>query len=59
MSIYKNAVNKPITTMMIFVAVVVMGLYSLIQIPVDLYPQMDPPFISVMTTYPGRQCRRY
>jgi hydrophobic/amphiphilic exporter-1 (mainly G- bacteria), HAE1 family len=39
--------------MMIFVAVVVMGLYSLIQIPVDLYPQMDPPFISVMTTYPG------
>ncbi len=53
MSIYKNAVNKPITTMMIFIAVVVMGLYSLIQIPVDLYPQMDPPFISVMTTYPG------
>jgi hydrophobic/amphiphilic exporter-1 (mainly G- bacteria), HAE1 family len=53
MSIYKNAVNNPITTMMIFVAVVVMGLYSLVQIPVDLYPEMDPPFISVMTTYPG------
>jgi hydrophobic/amphiphilic exporter-1 (mainly G- bacteria), HAE1 family len=53
MSIYKNAVNKPITTMMIFVAIVVMGFYSLVQIPVDLYPEMDPPFISVMTTYPG------
>jgi HAE1 family hydrophobic/amphiphilic exporter-1 len=53
MSIYKNAVNKPITTFMIFTAVVVMGLYSLVQIPVDLYPEMDPPFISVMTTYPG------
>jgi hydrophobic/amphiphilic exporter-1 (mainly G- bacteria), HAE1 family len=53
MSIYKNAVNKPITTMMVFTAVVVMGIYSLVQIPVDLYPQMDPPFISVMTTYPG------
>lgn len=53
MSIYKNAVNKPITTMMVFTAIVVMGLYSLVQIPVDLYPQMDPPFISVMTTYPG------
>ena len=39
--------------MMIFVAVVVMGIYSLVQIPVDLYPEMDPPFISVMTTYPG------
>ncbi len=53
MSIYKNAVNKPITTVMIFTAIVVMGIYSLVQIPVDLYPEMNPPFISVMTTYPG------
>lgn len=53
MSIYKSAVNKPITTLMVFTAIMVMGLYSLVQIPVDLYPQMDPPFISVMTTYPG------
>lgn len=53
MSIYKSAVNKPISTMMVFVAVVVLGIYSLVQIPIDLYPEMDPPFISVMTTYPG------
>ena len=39
--------------MLIFVAVVVMGIYSLVQIPVDFFPEMDPPFISVMTTYPG------
>lgn len=39
--------------MMIFLAVVVLGIYSLVQIPVDLYPEMDPPYISVMTTYPG------
>lgn len=53
MSIYKSAVKKPISTMMVFVAIVVLGLYSLVQIPIDLYPEMDPPFISVMTTYPG------
>lgn len=53
MSIYKSAVNKPITTFMVFTAIVVMGIYSLVQIPVDLYPEMDPPFISVMTTYVG------
>ncbi|MDD4143418.1 MAG: efflux RND transporter permease subunit, partial [Prolixibacteraceae bacterium] len=53
MSIYKNAVNKPITTIMIFTAIVVMGIYALVQMPVDLYPEMDPPFISVMTTYAG------
>ncbi|MFW6290663.1 MAG: efflux RND transporter permease subunit, partial [Mariniphaga sp.] len=53
MSIYKSAVNNPITTLMVFVAVVVMGIYSLVQIPVDLYPEMDPPYVSIMTTYSG------
>jgi hydrophobic/amphiphilic exporter-1 (mainly G- bacteria), HAE1 family len=53
MSIYKQAVNKPITTLMVFAAVIVMGLYSLTRIPVDLYPEINPPFISVITTYPG------
>ena len=53
MSIYKNAVKKPITTMMVFTAVIVMGIYSLIYLPVDLYPEMDPPFISVITSYTG------
>ncbi len=53
MSIYKSAVNKPITTLMIFTAVIVMGIYALLKIPVDLYPEMNPPFISVLTTYPG------
>lgn len=53
MSIYKQAVNKPITTLMIFAAVIVMGIYALTRIPVDLYPEINPPFISVLTTYPG------
>lgn len=53
MSIYKNAVYKPITTLMIFTAIIVLGMYSLTNIPIDLYPEMNPPFISVMTSYPG------
>jgi len=53
MSIYKSAVNKPITTVMIFTAVVVLGLYSLTHIPIDLYPEIEPPYISIMTTYAG------
>jgi hydrophobic/amphiphilic exporter-1 (mainly G- bacteria), HAE1 family len=53
MSIYKSAVNKPITTLMVFAAVVVMGIYAFTRIPVDLYPELDPPYISVLTTYPG------
>ncbi|MBO7233390.1 MAG: efflux RND transporter permease subunit [Paludibacteraceae bacterium] len=53
MSIYKTAINKPITTLLIFVAVVVMGLFSLTKLPIDQMPEMDVPYVSVMTTYPG------
>ena len=53
MSIYKTAVEKPITTLMIFVAILVLGVFSYMQLPVDLMPKMDPPYITVMATYPG------
>ena len=53
MSIYKSAVEKPITTMMVFVAVMVLGIFSVVQLPIDLYPEIEPPYVSVMTTYPG------
>ena len=53
MSIYNTAVNKPISTLMVFLAVMVLGIASYIQLPVDQYPKMDPPYITVMATYPG------
>lgn len=53
MSIYASAVKQPITTLMIFVGVLVFGVFSLIQLPIDLFPEMDPPYISVLTTYSG------
>ena len=53
MSIYSTSVKRPVTTILIFVALIVMGLYSLVQLPVDLYPEMELPFVVVYTTYPG------
>lgn len=53
MSIFSTAVEKPISTMMVFVAVIVIGVYSYITLPIDQYPKMDPPYITVMATYPG------
>jgi len=53
MSIYGNAVKRPITTIMIFVALLVMGFYSLNKLPIDFYPDIDFPAISVITTYSG------
>lgn len=53
MSIYASAVKKPVTTILIFVITMIMGLYSLTQLPIDLYPEIEFPFLSVYTTYPG------
>ena len=38
---------------MIFTAVLVLGIASYLNLPVDQYPKMDPPYITVMATYPG------
>ncbi len=38
---------------MIFVALLVMGIYSLNKLPIDFYPDIDFPAISVITTYSG------
>jgi HAE1 family hydrophobic/amphiphilic exporter-1 len=53
MSIYKTAINRPVTTVLIFVAVIIIGLFSLNRLPIDQFPEIDAPFITVMTTYPG------
>jgi hydrophobic/amphiphilic exporter-1 (mainly G- bacteria), HAE1 family len=53
MSIYSASVKRPVTTILVFVALMVIGLYSLVQLPVDLYPEMELPFVVVYTTYPG------
>lgn len=53
MSIYKTAINKPVTTILIFVAVIVLGVFSYLKLPIDQFPEMDPPYVTVMTTYAG------
>lgn len=53
MSIYKSAVERPITTILIFIALVVFGVYSLINMPLDQFPEMELPYITVITSYPG------
>ncbi|HOU31316.1 MAG TPA: efflux RND transporter permease subunit, partial [Bacteroidales bacterium] len=53
MSIYSSSVKRPVTTILVFVAMIVIGLYSLVQLPVDLYPEIELPYITVLTTYPG------
>lgn len=53
MSLYGSAVKRPIMTTLCFVAVVILGLFSLNKLPIDLYPDIETNTIMVMTTYSG------
>ena len=53
MNIYKSAVNNPISTILIFVAIAVMGLFSVTRLGIDLMPDIETNAIMVMTAYEG------
>ncbi len=53
MSIYRSAVNKPVTTALIFITLAILGVFSLLNLSVDLYPKIDANVIIVMSSYPG------
>ncbi|MBQ2440183.1 MAG: efflux RND transporter permease subunit [Muribaculaceae bacterium] len=53
MSLYGAAVKRPIMTTLCFVAVVIMGLFSLVKLPIDLLPDIETNTIMVITMYPG------
>ncbi len=53
MSLYGNAVKRPIMTTLCFAAVVILGIFSLRSLPIDLYPDIETNTLMVMTTYSG------
>jgi HAE1 family hydrophobic/amphiphilic exporter-1 len=53
MKITHIAAKRPVTTMMFFVAIVLLGFVSLSELSVDLLPDISYPRLSVVTQYPG------
>ena len=53
MNIYKSAVNNPITTILIFVAISIFGIFSLVKLPIDFFPRIETTNIMVITSYAG------
>jgi HAE1 family hydrophobic/amphiphilic exporter-1 len=53
MKIYETAVRNPISTILIFVGAVVLGIFSFQRLSIDLYPEMEIPYLSVITSYVG------
>ncbi|WP_339149447.1 MULTISPECIES: efflux RND transporter permease subunit [unclassified Sutcliffiella] len=53
MKIPKIAVKRPVTTIMMMMLVLLLGFVSLTNLKMDLMPNINPPVLAVMTTYPG------
>ena len=53
MSVIKTAVKNPVTTALIFVAFVVLGVYSLLNTSIALFPEFESNTIMVMSSYQG------
>jgi len=47
------SIKRPVLATMIIVALVTLGIFSYRRLSVDLWPEVDFPFVTVTTTYPG------
>ncbi|MBO7574843.1 MAG: efflux RND transporter permease subunit [Bacteroidales bacterium] len=53
MSIYRSAVEHPVTTALVFVALAILGLFSLSRTSIAQFPEFDSNTIMVMSSYQG------
>jgi HAE1 family hydrophobic/amphiphilic exporter-1 len=53
MSVARLAVNRPTTIFIIFMLLIGLGVFALFNLHIDLYPEINPPYLLVITQYPG------
>lgn len=53
MSVIRSAVNKPVTTALVFLTFAIFGIYSLINTSVAQFPDFDANVVLVMSSYQG------
>ncbi len=47
------SVKQPVFASMMMIALVVLGIFSYRELPIDLFPDVDMPVVTVQTLYPG------
>ncbi|MGM9820254.1 MAG: efflux RND transporter permease subunit [Candidatus Onthomorpha sp.] len=53
MKLYETSVKKPVTTSLIFIAIIVLGLFSLSKLSIDQFPEIEMNTAIVLVSYPG------
>ena len=53
MSIAELSIKRPVTTIMLFVSMVVVGLIAAVRLPLEAMPDVSAPFLFVQVPYAG------
>ena len=53
MGLPERSVSRPVTFFMIYIAILAIGLVSVLNLGIDLYPDISFPTVTVVTTYEG------
>ncbi len=53
MSLVELSLKRPVTTVMVFISLVVVGLLAAVRLPLEFLPEVDAPFVFVMIPYAG------
>lgn len=53
MSVAEFSIKRPVTTVMFFVSLFVIGMIAAIRLPLEAFPDVSPPFIMVQLPYTG------
>ena len=53
MKLTEFSVKQPIATLMLLLALVLVGAVSLSKLSIDMFPDIEPPVVSILTTWPG------
>ena len=53
MNLIKTIVNRPVAIFILFLLIIGIGIYIVRDIPIDLFPEIEPPMLLVTASYPG------
>ena len=53
MSIAQEIVRRPVLGIVIFGLIAIIAMFLVSSIPIDMFPEMNTPFLMIMTTYGG------
>jgi multidrug efflux pump subunit AcrB len=53
MWITRTSIRQPVFATMVMVAILVLGIFAYVRLPVEQMPDITPPMVSVMIDYPG------